>query len=711
MLARDHGDSNDNWCSLEATAMLNNLLALDSASARSSFLTVYLTTGASRQSSLSEDYNRDYNKPGDIWNESLQYSTSVTTIRVNNMVLIERYDPTRNLLNVYSNYLSALPRAAQLVYPNRTDEPLYGDGTRTGASTQPYAVYEQVYALAKARGYNNWATMFGGFLNGGINAGSYSRSSLSDYSSLGQHNEPLKLLWAFPTITESPVSLTYPRSDALPWAGISLQRNPSAVSTTYGLMCFVGGAAFTHGHASGMNMELYGLGYVLGSKAGRDSYGTALHENYYRLFSAHNTIVVNAGSQGSGGWQSLAINTVSNVAMEPQPFAAAVSSNFSFTCSSFADNMGSFAEATQQRTLAIIRTSPTNGFYVDFFRSKSTVTNRVATTLNGNVTNQFHDYIYHNVGSTNISLTTNGVTLPLVNQPSRFQDDIGDAYQQPGWRYFTNTEVSYPHSKPTRVQFNATPASTTLYMDMILPAVTNREYAKVTSPPITDYSTADSPALVVRQIGDAWDKPFAVVYEPHFSATGSTLTNVTALWRSNIVVGLKIESVVGGKGLVHYVFSNPNSNETYQDNSIGLSFQGRFGIVADSGSNSVALYLGQCSSLSYRGNSVTVVGGTNSQAEVQFTTGQSPTIRANAPVTVIPARAPMFTLITRQLGGTIALQATGSNGVPYRLWSTTNLGGGAWTVLNSGTATNNPFVISDAGAVSNWTRFYRFSTP
>jgi hypothetical protein len=228
--------------------------------------------------------------------------------------------------------------------------------------------------------------------------------------------------------------------------------------------------------------------------------GATIHEDYYRLFSAKNTIIVNGASQGSGGWENIAINTVQNVAMEPQPFADAVSSNFSFTCSSFADNMGSNAEATQQRTLSIVRTSPTNGFYVDFFRSKSTVSSRVATTLNGNVTNQFHDYIYHNIGSTNISLTTNGVTLPLLAQPNRFQNDIGDAYGQPGWRDFTNTVVSYPHSQQTRVLFNATPSGTTLYMDMLVAAVTNREYARVSSPPIVG-SRPGEIAFVSRQLG------------------------------------------------------------------------------------------------------------------------------------------------------------------------------------------------------------------
>jgi hypothetical protein len=249
-------------------------------------------------------------------------------------------------------------------------------------------------------------------------------------------------------------------------------------------------------------------------------------------------------------------------------------------------------------------------------------------------------------------------------------------------------------------------------MDMILPAVTNREYARVSAPPITDYNDpANSPALIVRQIGDAWDKPFAVVYEPHFNSNGNTVTNVTALWRGGLVVGLQVDSVVGGRGRTHYVFSNPNATESYTNSTLGLVFKGRFGVVADNGDGTTSLYLGQGSALSYRGNSVVADGGANTAAEVRFTPGQAPDVSANAPVTTVAAGAPVFTLITRQADGTMSLVVTGSNGVPYRLWASTNLAGGAWTVLNSGAVTNSPFLIQDASATSNSTRYYRLTTP
>ena len=264
-------------------------------------------------------------------------------------------------------------------------------------------------------------------------------------------DEPLQLLWQSASLSESSVTPALPRTDSLPFAGITLQRNlpPSGSSTYYGLMSFVGGADHVHSHASGMSMEIYGIGEVMGAKSGTGTYTTALHENYYRLFASNNTVIVNGASRGEGGWENIAINTVQTVAMEPEPFAPAVSPDFSFTCSSFADDKGTLAEGTQQRTMAIIRTSPTSGYYVDVFRSKSTVTNRTATTLNGTVTDQYHDYIYRNIGETTVDLRADGVTLPLTSQPNRFQNDIGDAYQQPGWRYFTNTAVSYPH-QPVR---------------------------------------------------------------------------------------------------------------------------------------------------------------------------------------------------------------------------------------------------------------------
>jgi autotransporter-associated beta strand protein len=642
-LVRDHGQKDSNWSALMATTMLNNLLALDDAAERNTAIQVYLNTGTSRQASLDYDY-RHYQASGNIWPESLQYAGAVGDIRTTHMILMERVDPALNLFDKYPNLPLSLPRISYLRFPNNDEQISFGDGHRAGGS-QPFAGYELVYQHARLRGRADLSSSFGSLINGGVADGKYNRSTITSYGSLSMRDEPLQLLWQSDSISEPAVTPELPRTDKLPFAGITLQRNlPASNSSTYGLMCFVGGAGHVHSHASGMSMELFGLGEVMGAKSGRDDYGATLHENHYRLFASNNTVIVNGGSQGDGGWADIAINTVQTVAMEPQPSASAVSPDFSFTCSSFADDKGALAEGTQQRTMAIVRTSPTTGYYVDVFRSKSTVTNRTATTLNGNVTNQYHDYIYRNIGETTVDLRADGVTLPLTTQSSRFQNDIGDAYEQPGWRYFTNTKVSYPTSQSVKARFGATVSGTPRYMSMYMPAVASREYAKVDSPPVVDapspYNTRVAPTLVVRQIGEAWNKAFATVYEPHFGSAGATVQNVTQLVRSGVVVGVKVESSVDGRNLVQYILSNPNATETYTDSSIGLTFKGRFGIVSNNGDGTVTLYLGEGSNLSYRGNSVATVSGSNSQAEARFTPGQPAVVTANAAVTTAVAPPP-----------------------------------------------------------------------
>jgi autotransporter-associated beta strand protein len=706
-LTRDHGQKESNWSALMATTMLNNLLALDNATERNAAIQIYLTTGTSRQASLDYDY-RNYTTTGNIWPESLQYAGEVGDVRSTHMVLLERVDPALSLFDNYPNLPLSLPRISYLRYPSDNEQISFGDGKRSGGS-QPFPSYELVYQHAKERGRTDLTSLFGSLINGGVADGKYNRSSLRSYSSLSMREEPLQLLWQSASLSESSVTPALPRTDTLPFAGITLQRNlpPSGSSTNYGLMCFVGGAGHVHSHASGMSMEIYGMGEVMGAKSGVGTYTTALHENHYRLFAANNTVIVNGASRGEGGWENIAINTVQTVAMEPQPFASAVSPDYSFTCSSFADDKGTLAEGTQQRTMALIRTSPTSGYYVDVFRSKSTVTNRTATTLNGTVTNQYHDYIYRNIGETAVDLRADGATLPLTSQPNRFQNDIGDTYKQPGWRYFTNTTVSHPTSQSVKAQFVATIAGTPRYMSMHMPAVASREYAKVDSPPIIDapspYDTKDAPTLVVRQIGEAWNKAFATVYEPHYGSTGGKVQNVTHLLRSGAVVGVKVESTVNGKNLVQHVISNPDAAETYTDAAIGLSFTGRFGIASDNGDGTTTLYLGEGSSMSYRGNSVATANGASSQAEARFTPGQPPVVTSNTAVNVIAAgSAWVATADGSYLWNSAANwnPAVVPNGVGAYAFMNTSITGNQTVNLNS-PVTLGELVVGDSSGAEN----------
>ncbi len=105
-------------------------------------------------------------------------------------------------------------------------------------------------------------------------------------------------------------------------------------------------------------------------------------------------------------------------------------------------------------------------------------------------------------------------------------------------------------------------------MDMLMPAVATREVAKVDAPPISEapapYDNTPAPTLVIRQIGDAWDKPFVTIYEPHSGVDGGTVQNVTALSQGNMVVGVKVESLVGGSNITQYIHPQQNHHHPQQ---------------------------------------------------------------------------------------------------------------------------------------------------
>ncbi|KAA5824820.1 hypothetical protein FPF71_09065 [Algibacter amylolyticus] len=554
----NYGHTGSNHSVLEAPSLVYNALAMDDKTEREKLLSYFLTENTKNQDALNV-MAKNYKEKGDIWPETSQYLNHSTAILTKLMLVVNRYNPSLKLSQEYPNILHALPRLDYFVYPNN-ELVRWGDGHRKGKA--PYEAIDHAYALAKMDGSIEIIDKMGPILNRVLENGNYKRSDMESVFLLNSE------------IEGNPNDFQLPITDRVYHAGIVMQRNPSSTNKPEdGLMCFVGGAHMVHGHAEGMNIELYGEGQVLGVDNGRGKYAKDIHENYSRIFAAHNTVIVNGSSQGEGGWSNLGINTVEVVSMEPQVGAKCVSPYHSFSQTTFEDNGGKKAEATQERTLALVRTSPTTGYYVDVFRSKS------------KLPNQFHDYLYHNIGDT---LAFENRNMAFKSTPEKYNQNANakwdrGTYRNPGWHFFEDVKTSKPYNEAVKAIFNVEqlqPGS--IYMQMHIPGFENREYTQVKAPHTFEapkpYDTLPTPTLVIRNRGAAWDNPFVVVYEPYNQTETPTISSVEKIEKGGVYKGLKILSNTATETLVQYVITQ-SKGSIFQDKELNIYFKGTFAVI------------------------------------------------------------------------------------------------------------------------------------
>jgi hypothetical protein len=558
----NYGQTGSNHPVLEAPSLVYNALAMEDEKERKKLLSYFLTESTENQDALSWMANQYYKNKGDIWPESSQYTNHVAVILAELMLVVNRYDPSLRLGEKYQNVLFALPVLQYMVFPNG-QLVRWGDGKRRGGRPT-YRSYENAYLLGKMDGVSEITSAFGSMLSLAVKEGKYAIAgglldvpyTLDDYE---VEAEAGKLS----------------RTDNLAHAGIFLQRNLSETGDpNLGLMCFVGGAHMVHGHAEGMNIELYGFGHVLGVDNGNGSYQKDIHENYSRLYAAHNTVIVNGSSQGEGGWVNLGINKVQLLAMEPMPREEAVSPYHSFSTTSFVDDKGDKAEAYQERTLALIRTSETTGYYLDVFRSKS------------KLSNEFHDYLYHNIGDRIDFINSD---LKLESTPDRFMANAdlpwvqNRQYRNPGWHFFEDVKSSASYKNDVRVRFAAEKFEEPIFMDLHIPGFQNREYTKVMAPHTFEapqpYLNQPTPTLVIRKDGEAWEQPFVVVFEPFEGANNNSVISVEKLVQDGKYKGVKVVSNMAGKMLTQYIFTLIQ-NDSFVDEELGISFSGTFGVLS-----------------------------------------------------------------------------------------------------------------------------------
>jgi len=394
------------------------------------------------------------------------------------------------------------------------------------------------------------------------------------------------LLCYIPSIPSgSNIVYTWPRSGALDFARCYLQRNN--MSKEHGLMYVVQGASYNHNHANGMSMELYGAGYVMGIDPGNGlNYEDTMHINYYAQWAAHNTVVADARSasipyfRGGGGTKH--IGQVELSAMEPLADRQAVSAFCSFTDTRYTDIS---TGTNQQRTMTIIRTSDTTGYYIDIYRSDNQESNQ---------------YLYHNIGNS-IRLTdmqNKQLALWTCNYPiSKFPATPADPS---GFRMMKEYQTSGIRQEATCAVFTMDEQSPKAYMQVLMPGESDREYMIAQAPSARtasqQYSRKPTPTFICQQYGEAWSRPFVAIYEPYRGENGRTVIQVESMKQksSSKFTCLK---VINHSVTEQYIFQSTDRNIAYKI-AYG-NFKGTFAVVSLKGKQPEYLYLGAGQELSF----------------------------------------------------------------------------------------------------------------
>ena len=245
-----------------------------------------------------------------------------------------------------------------------------------------------------------------------------------------------------------------------------------------------------HMHANGLNLELYGCGLRMAPDAGigYSLYSGDDYKEYYSRYPAHNTVCVNGVSDYP-------------VMMSQQPFTIVAMDTVpvQYAIVSMTD---SETRVPQERTVLM-----TDAYFIDIFRSGGA---------------DFHDYFYHNLGT---SMTMSVPTTPT----NELAFAGGHLY---AYSYIYNKECA--------------PLNETVHTEYIVPDATqmkqwtkpmpNTTVFKALSPSteglsrVKDmpYDIKNTPTLtfITRRYGEAWTTPFVNVFEPTAEYKPSVIDHV-----------------------------------------------------------------------------------------------------------------------------------------------------------------------------------------
>ncbi|WP_084684696.1 heparinase II/III domain-containing protein [Maribacter forsetii] len=489
-----NGIPNNNWNLFQARFLTYVALVLEpnknykNCKGREYYLEHTFNTSTDRQISIKESL-LVYDQENGIWPESASYSVHVITTLLNIITLLDNFTDVNELSNFPVVEKAALSSFQYLFPSGHTIG--FGDSAHKKLPAENFELL-----ISNYHKYNQQEKLkvISSLLDDMIAEGNYKREAkdlfqlffyVNDIPSV-QLNEELKSQLVSPTFYAPNVS----------WFNQRMGSGDNAV------MVATTGTYGNHAHANGVSIELYANGYVLGPDMGKgSSYWHDDHRQYYSRMPAHNTVVVDGISDYA------AMRSYHPFKLENSFPKSGTSSNFdkiTFSNVSFTEPK---TEAKQLRFTSLIKGPAGDGYMVDVFRSRKQ-----------NDVLQRHDYFYHNLGTELKLNTTEGlVKLEATKDLGSHQGDI-KAYD-----YLTEKKkLTTPKAVQANFSFN-TEGRTSNIMEVwvkgsadqnLFTAMAPKSKASTSATTPKELLNKPVPTLMVQRNAEAWDNPFAMVFNP-----------------------------------------------------------------------------------------------------------------------------------------------------------------------------------------------------
>ncbi len=488
------------------------------------------------------DFIKNFNAKTGLWPEAPGYASGMIS------AVLDIGIPLYNAgINTISNPLLQKAAMGNLGWLDaRGNLVVFGD-MRGGPISM--SVFERLLTYYTNEGQKDNAKKMATVIRKGIKSGQYSRE---DADWLG--------LCLYKTLPESGSELPFQRSAYSEHHRHLIMKNGN--SEENGLMfTLYGGKKGGHLTENGLSMQFYGKGYALAPDASAYESYWSDDAKYHRSITGSNTILP--------GYE------VGDIVIEAMDPAVDTSGFYNTKETSPSCSFADVSADEKRRTVAMIRTSETSGYYVDIFRSDQAD----------------NDYLQHIVGNTAIFKETSGKEISLKKT-----DSLSTKYAK-GYAFFKNPRKAQV-SNDFCATWSVTDVTPAYHVDMWMMGQNNREVYLVDAPPSTlrsdltpggvNKSPQTTLAMILRQTNNNAKKhPFVAVYESYNEGEKS-IKEISKIADGDHFVCVAVESKTKGKQTILHAIDD----KIYQP-AEGIDFQGTFAIASQNNNAFEYLYLGK----------------------------------------------------------------------------------------------------------------------